>query len=244
MDIQDRFNIPYEFEHSPQNYFLYTNQVIKSDVFSDFLRESNIGYVVVPAKDAENDDDFYIHYGASPKEYRDLLTTIPFLRPIESDTGDMFIFKNTMKNDRVEALSGGKLTYRFRDSTRFDLKLEPISKSATDELVVLFRENYHPGWGLAYINEDEHSFLSPLRYSPIPAKHRMNENGWNEFRISMDSLKLNTFSIVFFPQQIMTIGYLVSAAACLTLVITIIVLTLKGGFRSHRCPRDRDGTSV
>lgn len=123
--------------------------------FSDKLLElSSIQYVVIPTRDLQNDDDFFVNYGGRGQYVRNM-RSIPFLEEIDGKTEELLVFENKgyrphiYTSDQVDTFYFDppihKPVFKRQDRTRYTINLEHVSKP----IYLYFSEAYSPDWHIS-----------------------------------------------------------------------------------------------
>lgn len=198
--------------------------------FSDRLLDvSAIRYVVVPRDDPENADDFFGAYGD-----RDILLShldaLPYLRRLETGTGDVVVFENadarphlyaTAEPDTMTAaVPMSEVSYEAVSPSEYRVRIPAEAFPAEGDAAWLdFSEAYHPDWKIRLGGFSWWESLRSPGYFVDDSAHIRTDAGLNAFRIPKptdgEAVELTVF---FRPQAHLYLGLIVSGAvlaACL-----------------------------
>lgn len=70
------------------------NDFLRSVQSEKLLASAAVKYVIVPAQDIQNDDDFFKYYGQNRQDYIDLLDKTAYLRRIDIGTKEVVVYEN------------------------------------------------------------------------------------------------------------------------------------------------------
>lgn len=77
--------------------------ILQNEYSYQLLSQASVGFIVVPLRDTENDDDFFIHYGDDRDYYIQQLDKITWLKKSDIKTKDLAVYKVERSNDLFTA---------------------------------------------------------------------------------------------------------------------------------------------
>jgi len=189
-------------------------QLINDDNFSKILNLAKIKYVIVPLRDIDNDDDFFVNYGENREKFIQILDEVPFLTRLDIGTKEVTIFKNNNfnKNELLKIYPELDFEIKMIEPTTININFDSI-QSPVD---LVFSQGYHPGWQL--ISNDEKVVIEKIIDTDF------NQIFSNSFKIYPTDGENNNIELqlVFEPQLLMNkyiVVSLISFLACLSYLI-------------------------
>lgn len=181
--------------------------ILKRNDAQAILASNSIKYVIIPIKDVQNDDNFFISYGNSRQYFIDEFKELKYLKQVDIGTKDLLVYKNEQYVSRMQSRS---LTFKQIKPTKYLVSIKGI-KSLT---VLRFNEAYHVGWKLYGDHNlelrgqkiehplstttevlDDYRFMQgeDINYlwrEPVfSQKHKETESGLNEWVLDVSTIK-------------------------------------------------------
>jgi hypothetical protein len=238
----------------PDSHFANDKEIVailKQSFSHQLLSISSIQYVIIPIRDIENDDDFFVYYGDRDFFIKEI-DRIPYLKKIDIGTEELLIYENanyrphiylTKEEETIyREISFEKVDFILKSPTEYQVKLEDVS----DPIYVNFSEKYHPDWKLRVGEFNWFQVLRQEGYFVSDTNHFENDAKLNSFRVDPSevceanicvknpdgSYDIN-LTLYFKPQSYFYLGLIISGT---TLVLCLGYLGFVGikGYREKK----------
>lgn len=168
--------------------------IFQHDISSNLLNISAVKYVIVPTRDAINDDDFFIYYGNSRIKYIQALDQLSYLKRINIGTSELVVYEN--KNYRphiyltteIESLYKSPIhsnvDYECTQPTQCKVRLNNVKSS----MFLNFAENYDSGWKMLAGSVQWNELSSEKNELP-ESFHIKNDASLNSFFLDIEYFK-------------------------------------------------------
>ncbi len=208
------------------------------------LALSGIKYVIVPIRDVQTDDDFFIYYGNNRKRYIQELDRLPYLTRLDIGTKELVVFQNESHRPHIYLSSENEsliknvpwrnVHFERVQSTHYKIRIEQLKTS----MFLNFSELYDPSWALAMGDVTFFGLSSSAHVLP-EADHFRNPAMLNSFFLNVDSIKKNypgsyhlnpdgsidiELSLFFKPQKAIQWGVMFFGIVFFCLVVGIIFM--------------------
>lgn len=206
-----------------------TLYLLQQEYSQDLINSLNIKYIIVPARDHNNDDDFWIYYGGlrnpNIREYYDTeLSKIPWLQKLHNYR-DLYVYENISFKDLIN-ISDKNLEYNWQkiDNSTY---LVNIDRYNGNQFYIEFSQSYHPDWGLSVY---DNSNLLIYKSDESVVKPEKGIYGTNNFKL--DSSKIcktlcpDKISLIlhFKPQYYLNLSLTVSITTLVSLIILYLII--------------------
>lgn len=194
--------------------------LVKDDNFQTILDMARVKYVIVPIRDTENDDDFFINYGNDRASFVNSLTQVPFLKQIDLGLDQLLVFENTSIADAgIISVSGSNdSNVKTTNPTNYDVSF----KSNEYPVDVNLYQSFNRGW----IATTKHKDVTV----DIPVETEFNQIFTNSFRVTKTGSEFDekvSINISFQPQDAMEKYSMVSLLTLLICVLAVLTHLMK-----------------
>lgn len=205
-------NLTFNYEKTEPDNVLFDRKVFSlfnNEYIKDFLNKSSIRYLVIPPRDIENEDDFFIHYGNDRHKYIEYFNNIDWLTRLDIGTEELIIYENSNYSKyfntstelvALTGLSGLDNLYKFSTDLFNTSEFNFYHKEPTENSYNALIEDIFKSINYENIIDNSISLNKTLDKSNNSYLYIGNENYEHEFRISnnilfIESLNNNLLSI-------------------------------------------------
>lgn len=199
--------------------------------FIDFLRAASVKYIVVPIRDAKNNDDFFVYYGNNRERYVKLLSDNKNLSKVNLDFVEIIVYEVNGYSEHITLTDmrglQHKLIYSCQNPTRCNFSVPP---KIDGPFYIEFSNRFDPNWNIYF--DDGNLTLLPNESNLLKdVKHSASKFGFNRFYFDEAQLSKikrfeNNLMIFYEPQKSIIIGSLISLITFFLILITLIFLKI------------------
>jgi hypothetical protein len=193
-------------------------QLMKRPEFPNLLKVSSVRYIIVPDKDPS--DIFFSYYGYDKDKYVDVLSTLPFLRRVDSKTSHIVVYEFKdytslfyLSNDPEGIDYIENVRYEYKNPTEYTVYIDSISKP----VYLQFSQAFHPAWDI----------YSPDNIRLQDIKHTSNLGKLNTYMLDSNTYSAAKLKVYFTPQNYIHIGSVLSLITFITALCAIGFIYLK-----------------
>jgi len=230
----------------PLSYGKHMIEVLNLPLSDNLLDVSSVKYVVLPLRDTENDDDFFVNFGEDRQYYIDQLSKISWLKRIDAGTKEILVYLNknfrpyiytTQQEETIKMVTPiiYPVKYEIVNPTEYKFQVSNIKKS----FYLNLSENYNSQWNLRVGNFSWIEVITISNYFLDSKYHKKNDAGLNSFYIDLAHLcdtgncKINkdgsydiSGTLYFSPQSYMYLGTIITSAV---IIVTMSIILLMFG---------------
>jgi hypothetical protein len=217
---------------------------------AQLLSDMSVKYVVIPASNPQNDNDFFRNYSINKEEYESVLDSMVFLRRLNIGMKDIIVYKTTSFQPHFyiedhNKKTGGNLissTMSVLKDNQYEYRIKAYHLHDTETLK--FAETYHPAWKMHIGASSWISLLFDRRYFISDTNHFRDQSGMNGYRLDINDIcqdkskcTLNAdggydmnIQIYFLPQLYLFGGISISLSAFLLFVVYCTYSYLKDNY--------------
>lgn len=219
---------------------------LKDQSAQNLLSISSIKYIILPAKDNKNDEDFFVFYGQKRGYYEKKLDSIPYFKKINIGTKDVVVYDNQSAKPHIYMTSEKETIAKtipyeivkssYISQTQYSININNVSKP----FYINFSETYNPNWKLKSGNFDWIKSLFDKNYF-LPVSHQENDAGLNSFYIdpkqtcviatnctkNADGTYNMQLTLYFKPQSYLYLGLIISGITLMGIIVAVVILGIK-----------------
>lgn len=225
-------------------------KLLQKDQSNNILDYSSVQYIIIPPKEKEKQENFFLDYGIEREEYIKTLNNIDYLKKIDVGTDSFAVYENDnfrphiYRTDDKIALNDNsdskwsQISSEFISPSEYKLKVKNVAKP----FYLHFSENFHPEWRVRLGNVYWLDVINKDQYF-LKAEHYKNEAAFNSFRIDPTlvceenadcirnkdgSFDMN-MTLYFRPQAFLYMGGIISVFVLMNICIFLLIQFIRKG---------------
>jgi hypothetical protein len=221
-------SVHYIERRSPRN---AVGELLVQNFSQELINRYNIRYAVIPLQDFENEDDFFSDYGKDREYYKNLVSSLPYFKPLEINTTEIDLYENTGAYPKIYLTKDIPNVFNPQEIYPVDFEfLSPVEyeiRINNDDLkngaYLNFAESFSGSWQL-YSKDHEGKLI------PINVVHIEDDLHLNVFNITEQS-DFQTLYLRYDNQTDYRNGMRISIAVFSGLILILVILKIKNVFK-------------